>query len=340
MKRKLWAMVVLVGVVMAIPVSTRVASADAVVIRLATLAPAGSTWYRVFDAWGKTLQKETGGALSINLYSGGSIGDERDILRKMKLGQLDAGAFTSVGLGQISTQVLILQAPGLFSSQEELTRVRESLKTDSGQNYFEAQFEKAGYKLLGWGDVGYGRIFSKKPVVSPEDYKSVLPWVPREDPILPEALNIIGANGVPLGITEVLPALSTNRVDTIMASAMAVLALQWYKYLNHVSKGTQTTIIGATVLRKELYDKLSPEHKAVLDKRSKDAHTLLVSKVLKEDLKTYEMLVQREKYTEFDPLTNKAKWDKVHTALLAKLTGHLWPQDLVDRVKAIKASAK
>lgn len=332
MKRKLLLTTLLVAAAVAIPAILPRAHAGGTVIRLATLAPRGSSWDRVFRAWDNTLKKKTGGSLSFRFYQGGVAGDERDVIRKMKVGQMDGGGLTSIGLGQMVRPVSILQMPGIVDSYAQLNRVREKLGPD-----FAEMFAKEGYTLLGWGDVGFGRVFSNQPIMVPSDYKKVRPWVPRDDPSLPEMMKIIGANGVPLGIPEVLPALQTGMVDTVVASAVAAVALQWFRHTTHMSSSSDTAIIGATVIRKELYDGLAPDEREALDETAKQAHAQLLKVVQKEDEAAYQTLKKRG-MKEFDMLGNakgKAEWQKLNAELIKRMTGKLWPKELLEKVRKV-----
>ncbi|MGE3633915.1 MAG: TRAP transporter substrate-binding protein DctP, partial [Sandaracinaceae bacterium] len=194
----------------------------AIQLRLATLAPRGSSWMRVFDAWNNTLRQRTNNRLSLRIYAGGSQGDERDVIRKIRIGQLDGAAVTSTGLSLVVRPVLVLQAPGVVTTYQQLDRARNAMSAEFG-----TQFQQNGVHFLGWGDVGEGRIFSNRPIERPRDLRSVRPWVWRDDSMFGEFLSVVGANGVRLGVPEVLPALSTGQVDTVVASATAASALQW-----------------------------------------------------------------------------------------------------------------
>lgn len=338
MKRKLLGTLLLVtfGVALAVPSTARVSAAGTTTIRMASLAPAGSSWDKVFRAWGNSLKQQTGGAVQFQFFPGGVAGDERDVIRKMKLGQMDAGGFTSIGLGQIARPVSILQMGGVVENYKQLNYVRDTLGPD-----FEVMFQKEGYRLLGWGDAGFGRIFSKKPILKPEDYKTARPWVPREDPTMPEFMKIIGANGVPLGIPEVFPALQTGMIDTVVASALAAVALQWFRYVTHMSKDANIAIVGATLVREELFKTIAPDHQKVLLDTGKKAHAALIAQVQTEDLKAYKTLIGRG-VVEFDSMGTPAQkevWTKVNDELLKRLTGRLWSKELLEKVKKTAAAA-
>jgi len=335
MKRTLlWALLV-VGCVAAVPSLARVSAEGTTTIRMASLAPAGSSWDKLFRAWGNSLKQGTGGAVQFQFFPGGVAGDERDVLRKMKLAQLDAAGLTSIGLGQVARPISVMQMPGVMESYKQLAHVREAMAPE-----WEGLLSKEGYRLLGWGDAGFGRLFSKKPIMKPEDYKSVRPWVPREDPALPELMKIVGANGVPLGIPEVFPALQTGMLDTVVSSALAAVALQWFRHVTHVTKTPGMPIIGATVVREELFKSLAPDHQKVLLETGKKAHAALIAQVQTEDAKAYKTLLSRG-LTEYDPMATpeQAKlWDDVNKELLKRLTGKLWSKELLERVKKTAAA--
>jgi TRAP-type transport system periplasmic protein len=336
MKRKLLWGLLLVGAALAVPSLASVSAAGNTTIRMASLAPSGSSWDKVFRAWGNSLKQQTGGAVTFQWFPGGVAGDERDVIRKMKLGQMDAAGLTSIGLGQIARPISLLQMAGIFENYKQLNHVRDTMGPE-----FEGMFQKEGYHLLGWGDAGFGRIFSKKPIMMPADYKAVRPWVPKEDASLPEFMKIIGANGVPLGIPEVFPALQTGMVDTVVASAIAAVALQWFRYVTHVSKNADIAIVGATLMREDLFKTIAPDHQKVLLDTGKKAHAALIAQVQVEDVKAYKTLLGRG-VKEFDTLATpeqRTAWTKVNDELIKRLTGRMWSKDLLDRVKKTAAAA-
>ncbi len=331
MKRNLLLLSVMLACLVGLPSLASVSAGETITIRMASLAPSGSSWDRIFQAWNNTLKEKTGGGLKFQFFSGGIAGDEKDVIRKMRVGQMDAAGLTSIGLGQIARPVTILQMPGIFANYSELGKVRTALAPD-----FEKLFSDEGYRLVGWGDAGYGRVFSKKPILTPSDYKAVRPWVPRDDPSMPEFMKIVGANGVPLGIPEVFPALQTGMVDTIVSSAIAAVALQWFRYVTHMSSDTHIAIVGATLVREGLFKTLPPDHQKALLETGKKAHEILIKKVMAEDAKAHKTLLDRG-MIEFNPLATPeqaAQWTKANEALLSRLTGRLWTKELMAKVKA------
>ena len=297
-------------------------------LRIATLAPSGSSWMRVFNAWNLTIQRETDKTLRLRFYAGGSQGDERDFVRKMRAGQTDGAALTTTGLGQLVRQVLVLSVPGVFNEYDELDRVREAL----GER-FRGMFDEEGYTLLGWGDVGKTRLFSVERIEHPSGIKKLRPWAWKDDLIFTEFLKVIGANPVRLGVPEVYPALQTGMVDTLPASALAAVSLQWYTRLKFVSARNSGIIVGATIIRKDKFEALSDEHKRVLIETSNRAHVALNKSIRRDDDRSYDTVLKRG-ITAVDTSENQAEWDAVGAQVRERLTGRVYPKSLLDAVIA------
>lgn len=302
---------------------------DTVTLRLATLAPRGSSWMRVFDAWNNSLRQRTNNRMQLRIYAGGSQGDERDVIRKIRIGQLDGAAVTSTGLSLIVRPVLVLQAPGVVESYQQLDRARAAMNAD-----FQREFEANGVKLMGWGDVGEGRIFSNQAINRPSDLRSVRPWVWRDDSMFGAFLEVVGANGVRLGVPEVLPALSTGQIDTVVASATAASALQWHTRVTHVTQQANTILVGATILSKEKYDSLPEDLRTALDETSAQAHTALVQRIRRDDGRYYRALTERHGLTAVDLTPHQAEWDTAARQTRERLAGRLYPRALMERVMA------
>jgi len=131
-------------------------------IKFATLAPDGSTWMNVMREFDQAIRKETNGELGFKIYPGGVAGDEKDVLRKIRLGQLHSAGFTGVGLGEVNPEVRIFDSPFLFRNYDEVDFIQQKFF-----DKFARGFEQNGYVLLGWADVGFVYIYTNSPVNSP-----------------------------------------------------------------------------------------------------------------------------------------------------------------------------
>lgn len=316
----------LIAVLLCGSVSSAGRAGEAALLRLATLAPEASSAGAIFKAFDKSVRQRSGNKVQMRLYAGGVAGDERDVIRKMKIGQLEGAALTSIGLGQIVRSVLVLQMPGLFETRDQVDKVRKEMASE-----FQRQFESAGYVLLGWGDVGELRVFGKRPVASPQDYQKARPWVWREDPISSELMSLIGANGVALGLPEVFAALQTGMVDTVSATAIGALGFQWFRFVKYMSKTTGQPVVGATVVRKEWFDAQPPDVQKALREVSEGVSAQLLTRVRSEDERAAQTLRGRG-VQEFDMMAKRAEWEPVLRKLIDRMAGKLYSRDLLERV--------
>jgi TRAP-type C4-dicarboxylate transport system substrate-binding protein len=303
-------------------------------IRMATIAPKGSKAERILRAWDMSVKEKTGGRVKFQFYLGGGAGDERDVLRKIKVNQLDATTLTSVGLGQIVRSASVLQLPGMFKNYQDLNAVRAAMDAE-----WRKSFDDAGFQLLGWFDIGFGRIFSTQPIARPSDLKKARPWIWGDDPVFPELLKVIGANGgVKLSLGEVFPSLTTKMIDTVVASPTAALGLQWFDKVQYMTKQADIALVGATLLSNQLYKSLPPDAQQVLTATGKQAHEKALQLIASEEQNDYNALKARG-IKEVDTSPHAAEWNKAYQELRTKLTGKLFTKDLLDRVVAATGSA-
>ncbi len=294
-------------------------------IRVATLAPDGSPWMRVFRALDAELAERTGGQLRLRIYGGGSQGQESDYIAKMRAGQLDAAALTSSGLSTIVRPVLVLGLPGIVDDYATLDRVRRRMGPR-----FERIFEREGFVLLGWGDVGKGRLFSKHRIQRPRDLRSARVWAPTTDVVFSEFLSIVGAQPRRLGVTEVYPALQTGMVDTVPGSALAAVALQWHSHLDYYSRDHAGILVGASVMRKAKWDSLSEDHRQVIRDVSRRAHRVAKQMIRRADDAALRVVEQR--MTAVDTTPHQAEWNRAALRTRDRLMGRVFPRALFDAV--------
>ena len=306
--------------------TTAVHADEAITLRIATLAPHGSPWMKVLRAWDKSVQKETGGKVRLRFYSGGSQGDERDFVRKVRAGQMDGAAVSTTGLGIIVRPILVLSAPGVAMSYPSLARIRIKL-TDK----FDKMFLDNGFKLLAWGDGGLNRLFSNLEFSKPSDFKTRRPWAWKDDPIFAQYVRLTGANPVLLGVNEVYPGLQTAMVDTVPSSALGAVALQWYTKLKYMSKQHIGMIVGASVLKKEKYDALTPAQQKILIDTGERAARALDKIGRAADERSYQSLLKRG-LIEVDLAPHQAAWDKLAKDTREKLAGRLYTKQLLSEV--------
>jgi TRAP-type C4-dicarboxylate transport system substrate-binding protein len=230
-------------------------------IKFATLAPEGSTWMKELTALSKDLKKATDGKLEFKFYPGGVSGDEKDVIKKIRIGQLQGGGFTGVGLGEVASDVRLLDSPWLFRDRKELETVREKFDGD-----FKGAVEKGGFVVLGWMDLGSVYVFSKDPIAGPDDMKKAKMWVWEGDPIPQAAYKGLGVHPIPLSIVDVMQSLQTGMIDAVYGPPLGVVALQWFQRVKNIYPVPMAESTGAVMISKKFFDSLpADERKALVE---------------------------------------------------------------------------
>ena len=296
------------------------------VIRYASLAPPSSAFGKVLKAWGRQFKKETEGRAELRFYTGGSQGDERDFIRKIRAGQIDAAGITTTGMGMIVRPILVLTAPGLITEMDQLVHVRTALR-----QRFEEMFRSAGFELLTWGDGGKNRLFSAQPFARPSDLKAGRPWAWKDDPVFAGYLGVIGANPVRVGANEVYGGLQTRMIDTVPSSCIMAVAIQWYTKLKYMAEQNFNILIGGSIIKKEVFDQLIPgDRKILLDTAERGARAI-DKFVLRDDENAYRTLIERG-IRVVDLTPHQAEWDAVAEQAREQLAGRVYSKSLLAEV--------
>ncbi len=236
-------------------------NAKTYVLKFATLLPTGTSWTKLLDNWAKEVEKKSKGRLKLKMYPGGVMGDEPDVLRKIRKGQLHGGMFTGYGIGRIYSPARVLEVPFLFKNTRESDYVRKKMMPE-----LEAGFRKKGFELLGWPEVGFIHFFSKQPVKSMDDLRKSKIWLWQGDPLGEAFFKAAKIKPVPLSIIDVYTQLSAKHgsIDTIYTSSFGAIALQWYSKLNYASDLAFTNAIGGLLVSNSFYNKLPKDLQQLL----------------------------------------------------------------------------
>ena len=307
-------------------------AASPIIIRFASLAPPGSGFMKLMKAWNRSLKKETENRVELRFYSGGSQGDERDFIRKIRAGQMDAAGVTTTGLGIVARPVLVLTAPGMITEYDQLERARTQLG-----DRFAKLFKDNGFVMLAWGEAGKNRIFSMDEFAKPDDLKTLRPGAWKDDPVFAAYITTIGANPVRMGVPEVYGGLQTRMLDTVPASALAAVALQWYTRLNYMAKENFGILIGGSLIKQEKFDALTEHDQKVLIDTSERAARAGDRMARRDDARAYASLVKRG-MIEVDTSPYKAEWDAVAKKTREKLTGRVYSKSLLEAVEKVIAN--
>jgi TRAP-type C4-dicarboxylate transport system substrate-binding protein len=312
---------------LAVVLGVRAARADdATTLKVGTLAPAESPWGQVFKVWAKGVNERTNGAVSLQFFWNGQQGDEGAMVGKMRTGQLDGAAISGTGLSMIYKQVLVLELPGLAPTWEKLDAVRNAMRPS-----FDAAFEKQGFKVLGWGDVGMAHVMSKGfDVHSPADLKHKNCYYLAGDPIEPMFYSVVG-DVTPKQVTvpEILTGLSNNTINVVNAPALAAEQLQWASRLDHINTAATGVEIGAIVFSLAKIKSLPADAATALIETGRVAGDALTSRIRREDAASFARLKARMVATESTP-DEMTQWAKLFADIRARLRGSVFDPAVLD----------
>lgn len=231
-------------------------------VRLATLAPKGSSLHKLLVAMSERLRSTPEGGVKLVIYSDGTMGGEAEMVRKMRVKQLQAGLLTATGLAQIDESINALQnLPLVFRNLDEVAAVRERLAP-----LIQKRFEEKGFALLFLGDIGFVHYFSKAPIHTPEDLKKFKLFTMPGNVQQVDLMKGMGLNPVPLEPTDILPGLQTGLIDCVPMIPFYAQVSQFYKPAPFMLDLEWAPLTGGCVVLKEVFDALpAATRSAVLD---------------------------------------------------------------------------
>jgi TRAP-type transport system periplasmic protein len=228
------------------------ASANAVDIKIASVAPEGSRWMQQMRAGAEEVNARTGGRVAIRFYPGGVMGNDAQVLRKIRIGQLQGGAFTAGGLGERYGALNLYGIPLLFRSLDEVDAVRAHFDPE-----IAAGLEQAGFVTFGFIEGGFANLLSNEPISSVDDMRRKKVWVPEGDAISFLAMEAMGLSPSVLPVTDVLTGLQTGLIDVTFASPVAALVLQWHTKVKYITDLPVSYSMGVFAIENRVYSQLS-----------------------------------------------------------------------------------
>lgn len=236
-----------------------VSAANAQTIKLATLVPEGSGWMNDMRAGAAEIKERTEGRVNFKFYGGGVQGNDNQVLRKMRIGQLHGGAFTSTAIGEFHKDAALYGMPMLFSDLEEVQFARSRM-----DDKLRALLEQAGYVNFGFAGGGFAHIMSNRPIANLDDMQGLKVWIPDGDKLAYGAIKALGVSPVTMPLTDVLTGLQTELIDTIMGPPAGTIVMQWNTGVTHITELPLAYIFAMLVVDKKYFDRIQPDDQLVV----------------------------------------------------------------------------
>lgn len=234
-------------------------AATAQTIKLATVAPEGSAWMNDMRAGAREISERTQGRVDFKFYGGGVQGNDKQVLRKMRIGQLHGGAFTSNALSEFHKDSVLYAMPMLFGNLEEVQFARQHMD-DKLRNLLE----DAGYVNFGFAGGGFAHLMSNHPIASLDDMNGLKVWIPDGDQLAYGAAKALGISPVTMPLTDVLTGLQTELIDTIMGPPAATIVLQWNTGVSYITELPLAYIFAMLVIDKKHFDRIPADDQAIV----------------------------------------------------------------------------
>lgn len=228
-------------------------------IKIATLAPDGTNWMKQMRQGAAIIAERTQGRVKFKFYPGGVMGGDASVHRKIRIGQLHGGAFTSGGLSDIYPDIQIYSLPMVFNSFAEVDYVRSKMDASLKQGMREK-----GFELLGISEGGFAKLLSTEALSSLSQIRKKKVWAPEGDTLVLESFKTLGVSPISLPISDVYTGLQTGLIDTISANATAAIAFQWHSKVAYVTDVPLIYIVGSLVVDSKTFKKISQPDQAVV----------------------------------------------------------------------------
>ena len=301
------------------------------VIKMGTLAPDGSPWHQTLQSMGERWRKISAGQVKLVIYPGGVLGDEPDMVNKMRIGQIQAAGLSGAGLSGIEPGVMALQIPMMFDSYEELDYVRERVAPR-----LEKMVEARGYVVLNWGDVGWVHFFTTRPASRMGDMRKMKLLTLAGDNDTLELWKANGFRAVPLAATDILTGLQTGLVEAVPNTPLFALLDQSFGIARNMIDVKWAPLIGATVITRRMWDSLPAAQRSDMMKAAREAGVSLRDGIRKMGDEAIVTMQKRRLQVIHADAAALAEWRREAEGVYPKLRGGQVPAELFDEVRKLR----
>jgi TRAP-type C4-dicarboxylate transport system substrate-binding protein len=331
--RRLAGLVPSLGLALTLASAPCAASGEApqVVIKLGTLAPAGSLWERVLVEMGQRWKEASGGLVKLQVYAGGVAGDEADLVRGMGIGKQHAAMITVAGLANITRGPMATCVPQLVTSDDELDHVVARLAPT-----YEKELAQAGYTVLSWSDAGWLRFFSTKPFTSPEGLKPLKFFVWTGETGSVEIWKDRGYRPVPLAAPDITLSMQSGLIDVVPMTALTALSMQSYLVAKYVLDVPWSPLLGATIVRTEAWQRIPAEMRPKLMEIAAEMGAKLRADVRRLDAEALDSMAEKGLVVQHATPAERAAWTALAESAHPRIRTEVVDPASFDAVKAAR----
>jgi len=308
--------------------SDAVRAQTAVQLRIGSVVPRNSVYHQELMKLGEAWRAAQGGNARFAAFTDGSQGGEAEMVRRMRIGQLQGALMSVVGLREIEPTISALQnLPLLFRSWEEIDYVRERLRPS-----IERRFSERGFVVLGWGDAGWIRFFSRERGVHPDDFRRMRFFAWGSEPEQQAIMKSLGYTPVPLETGDALAAIQTGMISVVPSTPYFALAAQIFSAATHMLEINWAPMVGALVVTQKAWDAMSETARAALRTSGESAGIAMRTRARAEVDEAVEAMRKRGLVVNQPDESQRKAWDDLAQGLYPRIRGTLVPADAFDEV--------
>lgn len=297
-------------------------------LRIASLAPKNSPYHQQLLELGEAWRTAQGGGAKFVVFTDGSQGGEAELARRMRIGQLQGALLSVVGLREIEPSISALQSlPLLFKSWDEVDFVREKMRPAMEMKFFDK-----GFVVLGWGDAGWVRFFSKTATFRPDDFKGMKFFAWGSEPEQQAIMKNLGYTPVPLETADILPAIQTGMINVVPSTPYFALASQVYETAPHMLEINWAPIVGALVVTRKAWDEMTPVAQTALRAASEKACAAMRNQARKEVDEAVAAMKKRGLVVNRPNPEQLREWQDLADKLYPRIRGTMVPAETFDEV--------
>ncbi|MBE9559649.1 MAG: TRAP transporter substrate-binding protein DctP [Proteobacteria bacterium] len=304
-------------------------------IKIATLSPEGTFWMKHMRVGAKEIKEKTQGRVKFKFYPGGVMGNDENVLRKIRIGQLHGGAVTAGTLSQSTPDVTLYGLPYLFANLDDAAEIRKT--TDP---MLSKEIEKNGFVNFGFAQGGFTYLMSKKPIRSLDDLRQRKSWIPEKSEVGLSVYHYVGVAPISLPLSDVLTGLQTGLIDTVTTSPIGALALQWHTHIGYVTDQPLNYLAAMLIIDKKVFNKLSETDQATVREVMEKVYRKIDQQNKVDNIAAREALINQG--VKFIKLSEKDKveWERIDDSVINDmLKKYKYNKALYEAVTANKRDA-
>jgi TRAP-type C4-dicarboxylate transport system substrate-binding protein len=301
----------------------------ATTIKIASLAPDRSPWHKTLVDIALAWEKISEGSVRVTIYPGGILGNELDMIRKIRIGTLQGGAFTNMGINQIERSVLAFNKPFFFKSQEEFDYV-----FDKTRSRLEEQIENRGFKVIIWTLAGWTYFFTKEPAIYPDDLKQFKISVTPGDPELEQVWKKMGYQVVPIDLKESIIAIQSGMVTATYMPMLVAASTQCFALAPHLLNLKLSPLIGSLLLSDKTWKSIPEKYREPMMESARNASINLYQETMRLEKEALDAMIENGLKVHEAPPDALEKWREVSTLAFEDLVGKAFSSDLLDELTA------